>query len=558
MKKRGEILLSREKGTIFKPWGNRLKVALVYPNTYNVGICNLGFQTIYERLNSLDYVVCERVFLPDANISVSSLESARPLQDFDVLAFSISFEQDYLNILKTLELARIPFLSSHRGGNNPLLIAGGAAIFLNPEPIADFFDAFVIGEGEDVISELFGIIRTCKWGHTDRLELKKELSSIEGVYIPAFYNITYCPDNRIDKVIPLYNAPEKVKKRRVEDINKYPIHSVITTPYSEFRNTELIEVSRGCGKGCRFCAAGFIYLPPRERSKEVIMDSVIKGIDKTGKVGLVGAAVSEYSGLKDVCRQVIDIGGEATLSSLRLDVIDKECLLLLKGSGYKTITLAPEAGSDRLRDVINKCISDEEIFNAASLISEAGMNKVKLYFMIGLPTESDYDIEAIVLLVKKIRGIIKKGEITLKVNPFIPKPWTPFQWSPYAGIGVLQKRLKIVKRGLAIIKGIRVNFLSPREGYAQTYLSMGDRRLRDTLITAHYKGWREAFRKAEPLPDFFVNREKRFEEVLPWDFIDHGIKKRYLWDEYQRALKDITTPPCNVGRCTRCGVCLMM
>ncbi|MBI5327906.1 MAG: TIGR03960 family B12-binding radical SAM protein [Deltaproteobacteria bacterium] len=565
LKKKAKELISKEKGTVYKEWGGRISVCLVYPNSYFLGMSNLGFQAIYYLLNSLDYVVCERAFLSDdkditeferTSTPLFSLESQRPLAEFDIIAFSISFEEDYLNILKIFDLAKIPFLSSERKSAQPLIMAGGVAVSLNPEPISDFFDLFAIGEGEGFVSEFLDVFQSAQCNAKTKEHLLEALIPVEGVYIPSFYKVTY-KEIFIEKVQAVKGAPEKVKSRKVKNLNAFstPASNILTNE-TNFRNTYLMEVERGCGRGCRFCAAGFIYLPPRERGLAGLKKEVMKGMEKTGKVGLVGAAVSEYSGLISLCKTVIENEGELTLSSIRLDVLNQENLQILRSSGYKTMTIAPEAGSERLRDVINKKISEQNILESITLISKAGIQKLKLYFIIGLPTETIEDMAAVVDLVLKIQTAMQGGLITLSINPFIPKPVTPFQWCGYEDIKSLRNKMDIIKKGLQNENGINCSFLSPREGYIQTLLSVGDRRIGNILVDAHKKGWREALKKSEPTPDFYTSRERGFSEMLPWDFIDTGIEKEYLWKEYQRALKGQTTPSCDTGRCIRCGVCI--
>lgn len=565
LKKKIKGLLLKEKGAVHKEWGGRISVCLVYPNSYFVGMSNLGFQAVYSLLNSLDYVVCERAFLPDADderefertgAHLFSLESQRPLADFDIVAFSVSFEEDYLNILKIFDLAKIHFLSSDRKSTHPLIMAGGVAVTLNPEPIADFFDLFAIGEGEELITEFLEAFREARHKVKTKDELLQALISIEGVYAPGFYTIVY-EGGLIKEFRAIKDAPEKIRSRKVKNLDHFPIPaSNILTNETNFRNTYLLEVERGCGRGCRFCAAGFIYLPPRERSLNDLQHEISKGMAMTKKVGFVGAAVSEYSGLKSLCKTVMESHGELTLSSVRLDALSEDNMRLLKKSGYKTMTIAPEAGSERLRDVINKSFSEKEIMEAIRLISDAGIQKLKLYFLIGLPTETIEDIEAIVNLVLKIKAAMRGGLITASINPFIPKPFTPFQWRSYEDMKSLQNKIDMIKNALKKEKGINLSFLSPRQGHIQTLLSVGGRRVGQALMDAHAKGWKEALGCLDA--DFYVNRMKDFSEILAWDFIDNGIKKQYLWKEYQRALNGRTTPPCPPpadGKCVRCGVC---
>ncbi len=527
---------------------------------------NLGFQVVYHLLNSRDDVVCERVFLPSkedivefkrTNIPLFSLESQRPIPDFDIIAFSISFEEDYLNILRMFDIAGLPFLSRERDKKQPLVMAGGVAPSLNPEPIADFFDLFAIGEAEEFIPEFVDAFKEAHNKAKTKEDLLYMLSKIAGVYAPVFYKVSY-EGNIIKEFSPVIEGINaRIKSRKIKKLDDFPIPAArILTRDTTFSNTHLLEISRGCGRGCRFCAAGFIYLPPRERSLKTIMDNISKGMEETKKIGLVGSAVSEYTDLKPLCRTVLQKGGEITLSSLRLDVLDGELLKLLKEGGYKTITIAPEAGSERLRDVINKSFCEKDIMEATRLISYAGMQKLKLYFIIGLPTETIEDIEAIVNLVLKIKTTMHGGLITVSINPFIPKPFTPFQWCGYEDIKSLKDKLAAIKDGLRSEKGINISCMPPWEGYIQTILSVGDRRVANILLDVYKSGWKAAIKSAAPDADFYAEGQRDFSEILPWDFIDNGIKKEYLWKEYQRALKGQTTPPCDVGRCMRCGVCV--
>ena len=522
---------------------------------------NLGFQSVYNLFNSIDDVVCERGFLPDrvemkefveSGTNLLSLESQRPLSAFDLVAFSIPFEEDFLHIPEILRLAAIPPFSRERGDGHPLVMAGGVAVSLNPEPLAEFIDLFAIGEGESFLPTFVDALREGRG--VERESLLDEMATLEGVYVPSLYRVEY-DDDVIREVTPIRGAPERVRKAAPLDLNAYRTpQSYITTGATEFGHTFLLEVERGCGRGCRFCAAGFVYLPMRERGIGEIQESIARGGEITGKVGLVGAAVSEYEGLKDIVRSAIDGGSRITLSSLRMDALDGELLDLLNLGGYKTITVAPEAGSQRLRDVINKGISDVEIMDTVSRVRDAGFTKMKLYFLVGLPTEGPEDIEAIIDLTRRVRAILKRGEISLSVNPFIPKSWTPFQWAPYENMKMLEGKLSAIKKGCGPMKGVKVKTYSPRMGYLQTILSRGDRRVAAAIEQVAGKGAGQLLKSLAD-PDRYVYRERSYDEVLPWDILDHGITKEYLWKEYERALKGQVTPPCDVGRCFRCGVC---
>ncbi len=525
---------------------------------------NLGFQSAYHIFNGIDGVLCERSFLPGAedlheytrsSSRLFSLETQSPIAGFDIIAFSVSFEQDYINIPRILRLGAIPVYSCERGLSSPLVIAGGAAVLINPEPIAEFMDVFAIGEGEVLIPEFMEAFKGFESRGVPKESLLKEMSCMEGMYVPSLYDVKYGTTGLAD-FIPRPGAPQRVKKVIAAGLDDYVIpQSSVVTPDTEFRGTFLMEVERGCGRGCRFCAAGFIYLPPRERSPESLKECVGKALRATGRVGLVGAAVSEYRSIRDVLRFINEREGRVTLSSLRLDVIDEEMISSLKEGGYETITLAPEAGSERLRDVINKGLGTDDVIEAVRLIRDAGFHKVRLYFMVGLPTETEEDIEAIADLVADVKGVLNKGELTLSVNPFVPKPWTPFQWHPYGRIDLLKRKFVNLRRAVEKMKGVRVKTYSARDGYMQAYLSRGDRRVAGIIADALERGWTTALKSGSPDPESEVYRERGKYDVFPWDVIDHGIDKGYLWDEYQRGLEGKKTPPCNIGFCKRCGVC---
>ncbi|MBI5586927.1 MAG: radical SAM protein [Deltaproteobacteria bacterium] len=524
---------------------------------------NLGFQTVYHLFNSLEGTVCERAFLPSkedideharTNTPLFSYESQTPLKDFDIVAFSVPFEEDYINIPRILRLSGIPLVSSDRP-MTPLLIGGGVALSLNPEPVADFFDLFLLGEGEGSlppVMELFGKARS---EGLDKKEALKTFDSIEWAYVPSLYEFVY-DGIGIKEIKRVKSAKKKVVAAKNFDLSAYEIpENFIETPESEFKDTYLMELERGCGRGCRFCAAGFLYLPPRWREIDKVKEAVKKGVASRGKVGLIGTAVSEYPEIKEVLSYGTGLKGVMTLSSLRLDRLDGELLGLLKEGGYKTITLAPEAGSERMRKVVNKGMTDEEIMESIRLIHEAGFRKVKLYFIVGFPSETDADAEGIVELTKRIKGVLKKGEIALSVNPFIPKPFTPFQWCTFTDARVVEKRLSIIKDGLKNERGVVVKEMSAKEAFLQAYIARADRRAGAVLAEAAENGWKKAQKPASELINASVYAERTRSDILPWDMIDHGVKKDYLWKEYLKGLSGGLTPPCNVGACFRCGVC---
>ncbi len=571
LKEKAANRLTSEKGAVIKRWGRKVTVALVYPNTYFVGMSNLGYQQVYHLLNQREDTICERVFLPDredmeeyirTGTPIFSLESQRLLRDFDIIAFSIPFENDYLNALKILEMGGIPLMAEERSEEHPLVIAGGVTTFLNPEPMADFIDLFLIGEGEELVNEFVdGYIKD---NDAEKVELLSKLTRIGGMYIPSLYSVSYKPDGTIESFVQKGKASRKVKRRWIRDIDSAPTISRIFTPDTEFSGMNLVEISRGCGRGCRFCTAGFIYLPPRIRNPKKILDELEPGLKNAEKFGLVSAAVSDYPFINSLCAPLIAKGKKVSVSSLRMDSTTDELVDALKESGHKTMTFAPEAGTERLRNVINKGISEDDILKSVEMAISRGILNAKLYFLIGLPTETDDDIEGIVKLAKRIKKEVlaltkeagRIGTITLSINPFIPKPWTPFQWSPMEDAKSMSNKLKYIKESLKKEGNIEVNHENPKDSYLQALLSRGDRRVGGIIKAAlDSGGWSRGIKESQVDTDFYVYRMRRRDEILPWDFIGHGIEKAYLWKEYERALKGQFTPPCNPPKCHRCGVC---
>jgi len=563
LKKRVQETLAVERGAVTKDPGGRVRLCIVYPNTYSLGMTNLGFQTVYHMLNSLDNCVCERAFLPGkddlaehkrSSTPFFSYETQTPLKNFDIIAFSIPFEDDYLNIPRILELAGVPVFAADRAGL-PLVMAGGVAVSLNPEPVADFFDAFLVGEAEGVLGPVIEVFEEAKDEGLEKDGVLESLDSLDWVYVPSFYTFTY-DGISIASVMPRPGAKARVVAAKKADLGEYPLpENFILTPESEFKGTSLVEIERGCPRGCRFCAAGFLYLPPRWRDFDSVKEAVVKGIEATGKVGLVGTAVSEYPEIIETLSVGVEMKGAVTLSSLRLDRLDERFVELLKKSGYRTVTLAPEAGSYRMRRIINKGMTDEEILEAVRLITKAGFLKIKLYFIVGLPCEEDGDAEAIVELASAIKEEMGAGSLTIRVNPFVPKPVTPFQWHGFERADVIDRRLAIITRGLARIKGVSVKTLSAREAFVQAYLARADRRAGAFIAEAAQMGWKRVMRQDPAFFEDSVYAVKGREVPLAWDIIDYGVQKNYLWKEYCKGLEGGLTPPCVVGSCTRCGVC---
>jgi len=570
LKEKADALLAAERGTISKARDAEVAFALAYPNTYHIGMSNLGVHQIYSILNRRADTACERVFLPDEDdieeygktgTKLFCLESKRSVREFDILAFSVSFEQDYLNLLEILRLSGIPAVKRERTEDDPLVVLGGICSFFNPEPLTDFVDLVIVGEGEEVVGEFIDAYKTNRG--KGRHELLSALSRIPGVYVPEFYECIYHEDGTITgrkKLEPV--APDRIVKRTVKDFDKAPAATVILTPHTEFSDRYLSEITRGCGRHCRFCMAGYLYLPPRNLNIEKSSEQARKADELCGKIGLVGAALSDYPDINDLCAR---IEGGVSVSSLRADSVSEALIERLAKSGHKTISIAPEAGSERLRNVINKGITEEDILRAADMVFRHGIPNLKLYFIIGLPTETQDDVDAIILLALKVhevqldyaRPLGRIGRITLSVNSFVPKPFTPFQWEPMDSVESLNKKQRSLDRAVRKIGNMNIIHDLPKWEYVQALLSRGDRRIGTLIRAAHENGgdWKKAAKAAAIDMDFYVYRRREFSEHLPWDFIDIGVRKEYLKNEYQRALEGKFTPPCKVGSCKTCGVC---
>ena len=552
-------ILAKERGTVQKKWGGKITVCLLYPNSYHVGMSNLGFQTLYQILNAQEDVVCERAFLPDpedlqvyrnTRTPLFSLESQKPLSGFDLLAFSISFENDFPNVLTLLELAHLPLESRLREGRYPWVIGGGVAVFLNPEPMSEFFDLFILGEAEEVIGEFLDV---CRRTLSDREKRKKDhflvdLGKVEGVYIPRFYRVTYADDGKIAAMDPEPGFPRKVKRRWVSRLDQFPTQSTLFTPDTEFSQMALVEMNRGCPRGCRFCAACFVYHPFRNRSLPLLESISKEALSQEHRIGLTGTAVSDHPQLLPLCESILSRQGGISLSSLRVDAVTPPLVRCLKESEERTVAIAPEAGSERLRRMLKKGYKEEEILKSVETLVENGVYQIKCYFLIGLPTETDEDVREILQLAKRIRHRIQSGQkggrnrwrLVLSVNPFIPKPATPFQWASLEDVGKLKKKLKMIQRGVQSERGMEVIHDLPKWAYVQALLSRGDRRVGRIVTASHrYQGdWGEAFRETAINPDFYVYRKRDLDEIFPWDFIDHGISKERLREEYVKAIKE--------------------
>jgi radical SAM superfamily enzyme YgiQ (UPF0313 family) len=552
LKKKAQALLAQEDGTIQKDWGGKIAIALVYPNTYTVGMSNLGFQTIYWHLNQLPDVVCERVFLPDpedidelrrTGAAPFSLESMRPLTDFHMVGFSVTFEGDYINVLRLLSLAAIPLRSADRRSEHPLVMMGGVCAFSNPEPLAPFMDFIVVGEGEEIIGEL---VATYRDAFQDRDRYLDRLVGIPGIYVPERYDASYADDGTIADVKPRGAAPAVVVKRRLREVDRFETISLVRTPNAEYGHMALVEVGKGCGRGCRFCLEGQVYRPVRHRTVEALGETVKRiAADGGTRIGLVGACVSDYPWIGQLLDVIQEAGLELSISSIRADSLSDGLVAALARGGHRTVTIAPEAGTERLRRVIRKAISDEQILTACDLVRRHGIPNLKTYFMIGQPTETVEDVEAIGDLAARMLDRLRVldaegrpfGRLTLSISSFVPKPWTPFQWAPFAGADALQKKLETVKRGVRRFSNVRVLHENPREAALQALLARGDRRVADFLeIAARLDGdWRRALREWDGDPAVYTTRARGADERLPWEHFDVGVKRAGLLREWERA-----------------------
>ncbi len=587
-RKRALDRLSREKTLYQRHPGGEVSVCVVYPNVYPVAMANLGFQAVFHIFDSNPSVDAERGFLPDPDerpaiasgaARIVSFERGRPLSDFDILAFSIPFETDYLNLLAILRSAGIPPRRADRAGRNfPLVIAGGSAIFLNPEPIADFVDLFLIGEGEQMVPEFIERFLDAR-ANPARLD---DLAQVEGAYRPDYYRPAY--DERGCLASVTYAGPGKsaVRRRLVKNLDQFTTASLILTEESVFGDMYLVEASRGCQWGCRFCAAGFMYRPIRYRSPDNLIAEANRGLAERRVIGLVGAEMASVPGVAEIAQSVADAGGRLSPSSLKADCISPKLASALSQAGNRSVTIAPEAGSERMRKVINKNLSEAEILEAAAMMMGEGVENLKLYFMLGLPEERDHDVLEIAHLAGKILEQARArrqhiGRVTVSLNPFVPKPWTPFQWDPMEDPRATKRKIALLRSALGKLGAekfgtIELDSESPREAYFQTLVSRGDRRVGAILERLDAAGcdapgsiWRELAeirREADdggwtksPNPDFYVTRDFGHDEILPWDFIDHHIHKWFLLSERKKAHFEHQTPPCNVTRCDVCGAC---
>ena len=518
--------LSRETGAIIKDWGGRLPIALIYPNSYYVGMSNLGIHAIYRLLNSYPEVVCERVFREKEDgsqpVTPVSLESRRPLADFPVIAFSVSYELDYFNVARILKASGLPLYAADRDESHPLVIAGGPCITANPMPLAPFFDCLCIGEAESILPAMLPVLTE---GFKERRsDLLKTLASLPGVYVPQ------------------YHDGSKVARQWLKNLDDFPTHSVVLTPDTELGNLYLIEVERGCNWGCRFCLVSTAFRPMRFRSVDNLIAQAEVGLQYRKRLGLVGPAVTDHPRFEELLARLRQMGAQLSISSLRIKPLSPIVLGEMTKGGARTIALAPEAGSERLRRVIRKNISEDDILESMYKVAGQNIKQLKLYFMIGLPSETDDDIEEIIALVLNCKAILDRQQtgsrITLSIAPFVPKAGTPFQWLPMEELSTLNRRLALLKNKL-LPRGIKLKCESLAWSQVQGVLARGDTRLAEVLADiaeVPLSGWRQALKRHHLDVDFYIHRRWATTEELPWAILDSGAEPGQLELELNRAL----------------------
>ncbi|SDK57840.1 TIGR03960 family B12-binding radical SAM protein [Natronincola ferrireducens] len=584
--------LGNELNSIHKSIDNgTIRYGFCFPDIYEVGMSHLGMQIMYHLLNTIDDVYCERVFAPAVdmeeemrsnNIPLFALESRQPIKGFDFLGFTLQYELSYSNILNMLHLAGVPVFSKDRTEDHPLVILGGPCAY-NPEPIADFADIIVLGEGEEVQIEVLDIYRKFKKEGYVKANFLEEVAKISGVYVPSLYEVTYKEDGRIQSFIPkIQGIPSKIKKRIIKNLDDVFYPETMIVPYlNVVHDRVVLEIFRGCTRGCRFCQAGMVYRPIRERSVERLRNLAENLLTSTGyeEISLASLSTSDYSSLHDFVTHLIEkyssdkIG--ISLPSLRLDSFSLQLIKEIQKVRKTGLTFAPEAGSQRLRDVINKGLVEEDLMTAAGQAFQSGWSSVKLYFMLGLPTETLEDLTGIKDLAYKVVDLYyetpkdQRGRglnVTVSTSTFVPKPFTPFQWEPQITLEEIDKRQKFLREQIHR-KNITYNYHDAKTSFLEAVFARGDRRLSRVIALAveegcrfdgwmehfDYNKWMEIFKKVDIDPAFYANRQRDYDEILPWDHIDVGVTKAFLMKENEKAKNGELTQDCRTS-CSGCGI----
>ncbi|AFQ46007.1 TIGR03960 family B12-binding radical SAM protein [Desulfosporosinus meridiei] len=581
--------IGSEWNVMKKDWAETdVQMVFAFPDVYEVGMSHLGTRILYHLVNSFPEFLCERVFTPwvdmekelrDREIPLYALESFKPIKDFDVVGFTLQYEMSFTNILNMLDLAGIPMRTEERGPDDPWVIAGGPCAY-NPEPLVGFIDFFLIGESEEQLPEVLRLVGEQKKNPVSRKEFLRKVAQVQGVYVPEFYHITYKEDGRIEKIEAEEGFPALVEKAIVPDLDQayYPTNPVV--PYLEIvHDRMMLEVMRGCSRGCRFCQAGMIYRPVRERSPETLLRQTEELVRATGydQIALTSLSTGDYSCIQPVIHGILEKHGEegvgVSLPSLRVDSFDVELAETVQKARKSGMTFAPEAGSQRLRDVINKGVEEQNLLEAAEAAFKKGWSTIKLYFMVGLPTETQEDIDGIVDLAKKVANLgTKLGRrnitVTISTSVFVPKSHTPFQWEPQEAGSSVELKQRYLREKLRD-RRLKYNYHDMSTSYLEAVFAKGDRKLAQLLEWAVKHGcrfdgwsdqfkedvWMEGFKELGIDPHFYANRAIDYDDVLPWEHIGSGVSKQFLIEEHHRALQAAKTIDCRHNDCTGCGVC---